>query len=88
MGNLKKRKIRESVMSDYKKIALSSTSCGCNSSVCCKPPEKNTLDNLSEAIGYSADEFKNVPVGSNMGLGCGNPLAIASLNAGDTVLDL
>ena len=88
MENLKKRKIRESVMADYKKVALSNTSCGCNSSACCEPTEKDALGNLSEAIGYSDDEFKNVPEGANMGLGCGNPQAIASLKAGETVLDL
>ncbi|TLX71951.1 arsenite methyltransferase [Labilibacter sediminis] len=88
MENLKKRRIRELVMADYKKVALSNSSCGCNSSACCGPTQKNALDNLSAAIGYSDDDLKNVPEGSNMGLGCGNPQAIASLKTGETVLDL
>ena len=39
-------------------------------------------------MGYSKEEMAVVPDGSNLGLGCGNPLAIASLKAGDVVLDL
>ena len=39
-------------------------------------------------IGYSDEEMQAVPSGSNLGLGCGNPIALASLKAGDTVLDL
>jgi len=40
------------------------------------------------ALGYSAEDLASVPEGANMGLGCGNPQAIASLRAGETVLDL
>ena len=43
---------------------------------------------LCGAIGYSLEEMESVPRGSNMGLGCGNPKAHASLKAGETVLDL
>jgi len=43
---------------------------------------------LSQALGYSTDETSAVPEGANMGLGCGNPQAIANLKAGETVLDL
>lgn len=39
-------------------------------------------------MGYSPDQIKNAPTGSNLGLGCGNPLAIASLKKGEVVLDL
>ena len=39
-------------------------------------------------MGYSQDELNSVPEGSNLGLGCGNPQAIASINEGETVLDL
>jgi len=42
----------------------------------------------SAAIGYSNDELSAVPEGADLGLGCGNPHAIASLKAGETVLDL
>ncbi len=43
---------------------------------------------LSERIGYSSAEIGAVPEGANLGLGCGNPTALAQLRAGDTVLDL
>ncbi len=39
-------------------------------------------------IGYTEEDISNVPVESNMGLGCGNPIAIASLKKGEVVLDL
>jgi ubiquinone/menaquinone biosynthesis C-methylase UbiE len=39
-------------------------------------------------MGYSEDDVTTVPEGANMGLGCGNPQAIASLQPGETVLDL
>jgi arsenite methyltransferase len=53
---------------------------------CCGSPV--TTADYSAALGYSADEQATVPAGSNLGLGCGNPLAAARLQAGFTVLDL
>lgn len=44
--------------------------------------------NATMTIGYDVGDLRNAPVESNMGLGCGNPLAIASLKAGEVVLDL
>lgn len=41
-----------------------------------------------EAVGYAAEDLAAAPEGSNMGLGCGNPLALADLKPGETVLDL
>lgn len=43
---------------------------------------------VSRDIGYSEEELKSVPEGANLGLGCGNPTALASLKPGETVLDL
>ncbi len=43
---------------------------------------------FSEKVGYSNQEMGSVPEGANLGLGCGNPTALASLNEGETVLDL
>lgn len=45
-------------------------------------------DGLSSLIGYSAEDLAKAPDGANMGLGCGNPVALASLKAGETVVDL
>ena len=88
MEKKSKNKIRESVMESYKEVALADSSCGCSSSGCCSPSETDELFDISEAMGYSRVEYINVPEGSNMGLGCGNPLTIASLKQGETVLDL
>jgi SAM-dependent methyltransferase len=46
------------------------------------------IDQLAQAIGYSQRELSFAPEGANMGLSCGNPTSIASLSAGETVLDL
>jgi SAM-dependent methyltransferase len=43
---------------------------------------------ISQQIGYSDEELKSIPEGANLGLGCGNPIALASLKKGETVLDL
>ncbi|MDP6065701.1 MAG: arsenite methyltransferase [Alphaproteobacteria bacterium] len=48
----------------------------------------STTDQVSRGFGYSAEELAAVPEGSNIGLGCGNPTAIAALAPGETVLDL
>ncbi|MGB6381553.1 MAG: arsenite methyltransferase, partial [Syntrophobacteria bacterium] len=45
-------------------------------------------DNLGTLTGYSQEELSVAPEGSNMGLGCGNPQAIAALKPGEMVLDL
>jgi SAM-dependent methyltransferase len=47
-----------------------------------------TSEEISKKIGYSEEEISSVPDGANLGLGCGNPVALASLRTGETVLDL
>jgi SAM-dependent methyltransferase len=54
---------------------------------CCAPAATGA-DAIAQALGYTAAETGAVPAGANMGLGCGNPQAIADLKAGETVLDL
>ena len=49
---------------------------------------KTTADEISCAVGYDQDELNRAPEGANLGLGCGNPVALASLAPGETVLDL
>ena len=68
--------------------APSPTGCGCGTSgsTCCGEPGAGQT--LTETLGYSAAEAAAAPEGANLGLGCGNPLAIASLRPGQTVLDL
>lgn len=83
--------IRNKVRESYSKVAEAnnnSESCGVESS-CCGVSDDidiNTLNSLR--LGYSNDDLENVPEGADMGLGCGNPRAIAALSAGETVVDL
>jgi len=79
------KEIKENVKKGYAKIAQSNGSC-CSSSSCCS--STNSAQDISRSIGYSDEEMNNVPEGANLGLGCGNPVAIASLKEGDVVLDL
>jgi len=83
---MKEDEIKKAVRDGYAKIAGGS-SCGCSqASSCCGQPglEKE----ISSGIGYSEEEMNKVPEGSNLGLGCGNPVALASIKKGDVVLDL
>ncbi|MXX55816.1 MAG: arsenite methyltransferase [Gemmatimonadetes bacterium] len=47
-----------------------------------------TADEMSCSVGYDQDQLASLPEGANLGLGCGNPVALASLAPGETVLDL
>jgi arsenite methyltransferase len=87
--NKKSENIRREVRERYGKIAENQGSCGGPvSNVSCCEPQGGILENLSRAVGYSKAEIDRVPTGADMGLGCGNPQAIAALKPGETVLDL
>lgn len=73
------------VREHYGKIAKEGGSCCAPSAGCCGPGDAQTA---SQTMGYSATELAALPDGANMGLGCGNPQAIAGLAPGETVLDL
>ena len=82
----KDEKIHNYVRDAYSKIAVSekSSCCGTNTSCCgIEDPEK-----LAAGLGYTEAELASLPEGTNMGLSCGNPTAIAALKPGDVVLDL
>ena len=81
--------IRTAVREHYGKVAHAERGCGCAPS-CCGPRAAETPDpsHVAHALGYSPDDTSAVPDGANLGLGCGNPLALASLKEGQTVLDL
>ncbi len=55
---------------------------------CCGGGPEVTPESLSALMGYSKQDLTSVPEGANMGLGCGNPVALASLKTGETVVDL
>ena len=76
---MEEEKIKKIVRKGYAKAAKRAGSC------CCGGTDPNEL---SKSIGYSENELSSVPEGANLGLGCGNPVAIASLKEGETVLDL
>jgi arsenite methyltransferase len=81
--------IRHSVRSRYAEIAKQGTSgCGCSPISSCCSGTPGPIEKISQAFGYSKEELDSAPDGGNMGLGCGNPRAIASLKQGETVLDL
>jgi SAM-dependent methyltransferase len=82
---MKKENIKKFVKDRYGAFAQSSDSCCSTEPSCCgsESPER-----ISRQIGYSDEELNAIPEGANMGLGCGNPVAIASLKEGETVLDL
>ncbi|MBI2434504.1 MAG: arsenite methyltransferase [Candidatus Hydrogenedentes bacterium] len=74
--------IHEEVRKRYGAIAEKSTGC-CGG--CC---DSTVAADIAEAVGYSPEEVAAAPEGANLGLGCGNPVALASLQPGETVLDL
>jgi len=84
---MKDEEIRKAVRESYGEIAVNDNA-GCGPASSCGCGCVSTQDTISKAIGYSDEELKAVPEGANLGLGCGNPTALASLKEGDIVLDL
>ncbi len=83
--------IRQNVRDSYAQVAEASNqgnSCGEGAS-CCGITDDAAINALvSTRFGYTEDDLENVPEGADMGLGCGNPRAIASIKPGETILDL
>ena len=75
--------IRKTVRDRYGERAQARTSCCGTTSSCC-----SSTPTISTKLGYSEQELGSIPEGADLGLGCGNPTALASLKAGETVLDL
>ncbi|MFC1742481.1 arsenite methyltransferase [Candidatus Riflebacteria bacterium] len=84
MSEVKNEKIRQTVRETYARVAQAGCGCDC----ACDPTSAATPEDISKGLGYSNEDVSTVPHGANMGLGCGNPQAIASLKVGETVLDL
>ena len=81
--------IRQNVRESYARVAeADDAGCGCGvpTSCCGTSPETEAL--FSVRLGYSTQDLAGIPDGADMGLGCGNPKAIANLKAGETVMDL
>jgi ArsR family transcriptional regulator len=77
---MKEKDIKKIVKESYSEIAKSSCSCSCNS-------QSQDSVNLAKSIGYSHKEIQMASE-ANLGLGCGNPIALANISEGDIVLDL
>ena len=82
MSEQTKDEVRRAVREQYGAVARAEGSTGCTPG-CCGPNAS-----ASSSLGYSSEDLAAVPEGANMGLGCGNPQAIAALRPGETVLDL
>ena len=82
--------VREIVREKYGAIALSGgqSCCGSGSGSSCGCASAPDGDQVLAAIGYAASDAAAIPDGANLGLGCGNPLAYAAVQPGETVLDL
>lgn len=83
MSEQTKDQVRAAVREQYGAVARATGAVGCAPSCCGAPSGDASLK-----LGYSAEDLASVPEGANMGLGCGNPQAIAALKPGETVLDL
>lgn len=79
----KSSEIKDFVKNRYGEIAKTEVSC-CRTPSCCD----ETSLNVALSIGYSKEDLERIPEEASLGLGCGNPVALASLKEGETVLDL
>ncbi|HSW58505.1 MAG TPA: arsenite methyltransferase [Dehalococcoidales bacterium] len=91
---MEKVEITQQVRKHYAGVAKESSPSGCCSSrsgeksASCCPAESGIAEAVSLNMGYSGEEINSVPEGANLGLGCGNPVALASLKEGEVILDL
>lgn len=83
---MKKNEVKKVVREGYARVAAEGISCCGPQSPCCGTTD--VAKDMSKKIGYTDDDLQSVPEESNLGLGCGNPVALASLKEGETVLDL
>ena len=83
---MKEEIVKKVVRESYAQIAQAGGPCCLPAAACCGGVDMAA--EISKKIGYADKDLKSVPEGANLGLGCGNPLALASLKEGETVLDL
>lgn len=82
--------IKETAREHYGNIATAAGAADCctPAASCCGPFPGATVQEKALEMGYSEAELAAVPDGANLGLGCGNPQAIAALQSGEVVIDL
>jgi SAM-dependent methyltransferase len=78
--------VRDAVRDKYGEIAKSKSTCCVPAASCCA--QSGQAETMSMAMGYSEEDLKSVPDDADIGLGCGNPTALASLKEGEVALDL
>lgn len=83
---MEKKDIKKVVRKEYASIVKQGSSC-CGPSTTCSDT-RAPKPAASKKMGYTEEELQKLPEGANLGLGCGNPVALASLKEGDTYLDL
>lgn len=88
MSDTQPDNIRDAVRENYARVATRDGAGGCCCSSSCCGGEEEIIPVDSQKLGYTADDLAAVPAGANLGLGCGNPQAIAALQPGEVVLDL
>ena len=85
----KKDNFRDEIRQSYAKVANAMSAQDGPAASCCGTSDDEAINTLiSTRLGYSKAELDLAPAGADMGLGCGNPKAIAALKAGETVVDL
>jgi SAM-dependent methyltransferase len=85
---MKKEEIRKAVRKGYAQIARGEAGSCCGPQASCGCSTGVTAGAISKRLGCNEKDMKAVPEGANLGLGCGNPLALAGLKKGETVVDL
>jgi SAM-dependent methyltransferase len=88
MTDIREDAVRNAVRENYAAVAKRNPVGWCGGPIPDGDHAFGNSDQISSRLGYSDDELAAVPEGSNMGLGCGNPTAIAALTQGQTVVDL
>lgn len=83
---MREEEIKKAVRDRYADIVKKTGTCCLSSASCCG--SENAVENISMGVGYRPEDLQAVPEGANLGLGCGNPVALASLQEGETVVDL
>jgi arsenite methyltransferase len=80
---MKEKEIKQAVREGYARLAKQVNEYSSSGSNCFGVP-----DEICKMLGYTEEEIQAAPPGSNLGLGCGNPVAMASLKEGEIVLDM
>ena len=83
---MEKKVIKKTVQNRYARIAKQKSSCCGSTAVSCG--SSPSPEDISKTVGYTEEQMQSVPEDANLGLGCGNPTALASLKEGEIVLDL